>query len=481
MTTVKITTGVGSSHYTFSSGARGPIGPNIITTSTSTGFDGYIYGDGTNVTGATLGATDATSNTIAVRDIAGNITANAVIFPDGGAAGTIAVADLSGARTYTLPDESGYVTLTRNLNGSNDNTQIFARASEAVIAGDAVYISGATGSVKIISKAIANNDIFPGQTIGIALQDIAKNQSGYIVTEGDLENLSIDLGGGNGVSEGDPIYLSDFIPGKLLFGISSKPQAPSHLVNMGVVTKMVGNAVTQIYVKVRNGYYIEELYNVAISDPQNNQLLKYNSASEVWNNTDDDSVKLSGVQTINGSKTFTGQIRVINQQLSAVSSVLTRETGDARYGTYSDILDADLAVIASTTLVPVVSITLPIGLYQIDAFLSSQHNSAGGCKIRFNSSIGAVATSIKVGLNDSYSRPLLASPIYPLSSSVYNNTNANATRSDSGANEFRRSLTGIVEILTDGTKLTLEYAQQSSNAAASKARARSHIIARRIN
>jgi hypothetical protein len=200
--------------------------------------------------------------------------------------------------------------------------------------------------------------------------------------------------------------------------------------------------------------------------------------------TNTTAVMLTGAQTINGSKTFSGQTRINNQQLTAGSSVVTRDAGDARYGTYSDILDADFAVVSDTNLATVLSITLPVGLYQIDAFLSSQHNSAGGCKIRFGATVGGVATNIKVGLNDSYSRPLVASPIYPLSSSVYNQENTTATivtRSDDGAQEFRRSLNGIVEILTEGTKLSLDYAQKIANVAESKARARSHIIARRIN
>jgi hypothetical protein len=192
----------------------------------------------------------------------------------------------------------------------------------------------------------------------------------------------------------------------------------------------------------------------------------------------------NGYEFKGGNAKFYGGVLSPNQQLNMESSVVTRATGDARYGTYSDILDADFAVVSDTNLATVLSITLPVGLYQIDAFLSSQHNSAGGCKIRFGATVGGVATNIKVGLNDSYSRPLVASPIYPLSSSVYNQANTTATivtRSDDGAQEFRRSLNGIVEILTEGTKLSLDYAQKIANVAESKARARSHIIARRIN
>jgi hypothetical protein len=52
-------------------GAAGPTGPNTITTSTTTALNGYIYGNGTTVAGATAATSAATANTLVLRDAQG--------------------------------------------------------------------------------------------------------------------------------------------------------------------------------------------------------------------------------------------------------------------------------------------------------------------------------------------------------------------------------------------------------------------------
>lgn len=53
-------------------GAAGAAGPNEITTSTDTALTGYIYGDGTNVAGATAGTPYSTASTLMLRDSDGS-------------------------------------------------------------------------------------------------------------------------------------------------------------------------------------------------------------------------------------------------------------------------------------------------------------------------------------------------------------------------------------------------------------------------
>ena len=143
--------GQGPAGPTGPQGEIGPAGPNEITTATETNLNGYIYGNGTNVVGATTGSTSATANNIAIRDASGNLTANAYVLPDGANTATIDNATLTASRTYTLPNASGTVTLTTNANGANDHTQIYAKAAVPITAGQAVYISGASGSARRLS------------------------------------------------------------------------------------------------------------------------------------------------------------------------------------------------------------------------------------------------------------------------------------------------------------------------------------------
>jgi hypothetical protein len=52
-------------------GEQGPTGPNTITTSTTTNLTGFISGNGSTVSGATVGASSATPNTLVLRNAQG--------------------------------------------------------------------------------------------------------------------------------------------------------------------------------------------------------------------------------------------------------------------------------------------------------------------------------------------------------------------------------------------------------------------------
>ena len=282
--TYEVISGLGSVDFEVSYGARGPAGLDDITTNTDTTLSGYIFGNGTKIAGATLGSASATASTLAIRDASGNLSAGAFLLPNGSFTGTIDNATLTANRDWTLPNASGFVALTTNANGAVTNSEVYVKAAEPITAGNAVYISGASGTNKIISKAQAISDPLSSKTLGLSLQNLATNGFGYVVTEGDITGLSISLGSGHGVNEGDPIWLSPTTPGGLLYGIANKPSAPNHLVFIGFVTRITGNTLTDIFVKVQNGYELDELHNVAISSEQNGQVLTYESSTQLWKN-----------------------------------------------------------------------------------------------------------------------------------------------------------------------------------------------------
>jgi hypothetical protein len=65
---------------------------------------------------------------------------------------------------------------------------------------------------------------------------------------------------------------------------ATKPDAPAHAVRIGWVRSVNANNGS-IYIKVDNGYELDELHNVLISGTiANNSLLQYNSATGVWRN-----------------------------------------------------------------------------------------------------------------------------------------------------------------------------------------------------
>jgi nitrogen fixation protein len=147
----------------------------------------------------------------------------------------------------------------------------------------AVRVSGAQGQRLAIAYAQANNDNNSADTIGLVCEDIATNQEGFIMTVGQLENINTTGSlQGETWADGDVLYLSPTTPGSIT---NVKPSAPGHIVVMGYVEYAhINNG--KIYVKIMNGWELDELHNVSISSPQNNDVLMYTSSSALWENKD---------------------------------------------------------------------------------------------------------------------------------------------------------------------------------------------------
>ena len=146
----------------------------------------------------------------------------------------------------------------------------------------AVRVSGASGQRLAVAYAQANNDNNSADTIGLVTETIATNQEGFIMTVGQL--LDINTTGslqGETWADGDVLYLSPTTPGALT---NVKPNGSTgHIVVMGYVEYAHANHGS-IYVKVMNGWELDELHNVYISSVANNQGLFYESSTQLWKN-----------------------------------------------------------------------------------------------------------------------------------------------------------------------------------------------------
>ena len=139
----------------------------------------------------------------------------------------------------------------------------------------AVRISGAQGQRLAVAYAQANNDNNSADTLGLVYENIATNQEGFIITVGQFEGINTtgSLQGETWI-DGDVLYLSPTIPG----GITNiKPTgATGHIVVLGYVE--YSHAINgKIYVKIMNGWELDELHNVYINTPTNkkaNQKLR---------------------------------------------------------------------------------------------------------------------------------------------------------------------------------------------------------------
>lgn len=356
-TILNITTGEGSTRYSVNFGDRGPAGPqgeqgdqgiqgetgpNEITTATATDLTGFIYGDGTNVAGSQAASTWTDPNTLAQRDEFGNLycqvltaTSNLVLNEPNYLGSHIFSSLATSTLHINIPDASGYIALTTNATGSASNIEIYAKAATTLAKGAVVYISGASGANKLISPAQASTEGLSSKTIGVTIQALATNAFGYVMTEGDLTGLGIDLGSGHGVVEGDPIWLSPTTAGGMVFGVANKPSAPDHMVFIGYVLKINGNTLDEIYVKIQNGFELQELHNVAISSPTNGQVITYNSTTGLWVNTNQ-TITSTGISdsTLAGRTILTAtdhqaQITALSNVTDTASTSITLTAADS--------------------------------------------------------------------------------------------------------------------------------------------------------
>jgi hypothetical protein len=145
--------------------------------------------------------------------------------------------------------------------------------------GQVVYISGAQGQEPKVNLAIANKEATSSSTFGLAAENISAGSTGYFTTLGELSNVNTSM-----FTEGAALWLSPSVSGGIT---ETKPQAPDHIVLIGYCIK--SNASSgRIFVKIQNGYELDEIHNVKISGVLNEQIIAYNSGIRVWENVNAD-------------------------------------------------------------------------------------------------------------------------------------------------------------------------------------------------
>jgi hypothetical protein len=182
---------------------------------------------------------------------------------------------VSGAGAGKIVYDGQTGSLTYLLNNSNVPSHIgqtlhaYVHNAEAVTInkGEAVYLYEATGNKASVKLAYNTSDATSAKTFGLAAEDISAGGQGMVITVGQLQGVNTAA-----FSEGDTLYLGA-TAGTYT---NVKPYAPNHLVYVGIVEK--ANANGEIYVRVQNGYELDEIHDVDLitTPPTNGDVLTYN-------------------------------------------------------------------------------------------------------------------------------------------------------------------------------------------------------------
>jgi hypothetical protein len=306
------------------------------------------------------------------EDASGNVTLPANLTVTGGSTTDSVQLDLAASVTPAVGQiawDSGQGTAILGLLGGN----IISRLGQSLVAyvtnaesvtitkGQAVYLFSAQGDRATVKLANNTGDATSAKTLGIVGEDITANGTGFVVCQGVAYGLNLSA-----FTAGDTLYLGS-TAGAVT---ATKPYAPNHLVYLGVVEKANAGA-GQLYVRVQNGYEMDELHNVSAQSPTTGQTLVYNSSTSLWEkNTVSLTAGVNGTLPVaNGGTGITSLGTGVATFLGTPSSAnllaaVTDETGTGSlvFATSPTLVTPTLGTPASATLTNATGLPIATGV-----------------------------------------------------------------------------------------------------------------------
>lgn len=238
---------------------QGPQGPNIV--------DDLTQSDGT----ANLSLNSLTFNNAPVAPVT---TPGSLSWND--QEGTLDLKMKGGNVTLQVGQEN----VIRVVNKTGGN---LTQAGFKVVRVRKASEGGAQGQRLAVVLAQGDDEFDSTDVIGVVTENILVNQEGFVTTFGTV----------NGINTTGSLYGETWVDGELLFlspttpgGLTKvKPTAPNHLVIVGYVQYAHQNN-GKLFVKTETSYELNELHNVAISDPATGEVLAYNGTTGLWENTE---------------------------------------------------------------------------------------------------------------------------------------------------------------------------------------------------
>ena len=162
---------------------------------------------------------------------------------------------LTAGSGVTVTNGSGTITL--STTGDQTAAKIVATVTNdeavAITKGQVVYAFSATGNRMSVKLANNTSDATSAKTIGVVSDaSISAGGTGTITMVGVIDGLNLGA-----YTDGDTVYLDSTNGGFT----ATKPYAPNHLVYVGIIER-ANNGNGQLYVRVQNGYELDEIHDV---------------------------------------------------------------------------------------------------------------------------------------------------------------------------------------------------------------------------
>ena len=158
--------------------------------------------------------------------------------------------------------------------GQEQIVRVKNNTGTALSDGQVVYVTGAQGQRPTVALADADTEASSLSTIGVVTEPIADGAEGFATLAGLVRNLDTSAW-----TEGAQLYLSSTAGGLT----STRPASPAHAVRVGWVVRQHATAGS-ILVHVQNGYELDELHDVLITDLADGEILTHDAATGLWKN-----------------------------------------------------------------------------------------------------------------------------------------------------------------------------------------------------
>jgi len=204
-----------------------------------------------------------------------------------------ATADTAGKMVWNATEGTMDLRLNANVTlqvGQEHNKLCRNNTGATIPDGKVVRITGSSGTHLTIALADASDESTSAGTYGVVTESIANNASGYVTLFGVVRGINT-----SGITEGALIYLSE-TAGEMT---ATAPVPPAHRVIVGHCIKSSAGA-GEVYVKVDNGYELNELHDVLFTSLAGGDFIRWNSGAGVWSNSK------SVLTTVPASATATG-------------------------------------------------------------------------------------------------------------------------------------------------------------------------------
>lgn len=188
------------------------------------------------------------------------------------------VAAITAGTGVTVTNGSGTITLstTADQTAAKIVATVTNAESVAITKGQVVYAFGATGNRMSVKLANNSSDATSAKTIGVVSDSsISAGGTGTITMVGVIDGLNLGA-----YTDGDTVYLDSTNGGFT----ATKPYAPNHLVYVGIIER-ANNGNGQLYVRVQNGYELDEIHDVQITGtPAAGSLIIRDATTSLWKN-----------------------------------------------------------------------------------------------------------------------------------------------------------------------------------------------------